>query len=55
MAKYDKKLVKKLEYQAANNPGHKKVYEQPSRPRSAVFHSKKEYNRQSFKKFDIEE
>ena len=41
-----KKYREKLEIQARTNPGHKTAYEQPLRPRSAVFNTKKQYNRQ---------
>lgn len=42
----DKKYLKKLEQQNKTNPGHKNdSYVPPLRPRSAVFKSKKDYNR----------
>ena len=44
------KLMKKLEHQAKVNPGNKVAYEQPARPRSSVFKSKKNYNRQTARK-----
>lgn len=43
------KLMKKIEHQNKVNPGHKTKYEQPLRPRSTVFKSKKTYNRQNDK------
>ena len=41
--------MKKIEHQNKVNPGHKEKYVQPLRPRSAVFKSKKTYNRQNDK------
>lgn len=43
------KQMKKIEHQNKVNPGHKEKYVQPLRPRSAVFKSKKDYNRQNDK------
>lgn len=43
------KLMKKIEHQNKVNPGHKTKYEQPLRPRSTVFKSKKTYNRKNDK------
>jgi hypothetical protein len=43
------KQIKKIEHQNKVNPGHKEPYAQPLRPRSAVFKSKKTYNRQNDK------
>lgn len=43
------KVLKKLDYQNKVNPGHKKKYEPPLRPRSTTFKSKKDYNRQQDK------
>lgn len=40
------KQIKKFNHQEKVNPGHKVAYQQPSRPRSTVFRSKKDYNRQ---------
>lgn len=45
-----KKMVKKIEHQDKVNPGHKKPYEQPLRPRATAFSTKKQYNRQKMKK-----
>lgn len=45
-----KKIVEKIEHQDKVNPGHKKPYEQPLRPRATVFSTKKQYNRQKMKK-----
>lgn len=50
MAKSIKKMVAKQEYQERVNPGHKKAYVQPLRPRSTVFKSKKAYDRKGTKK-----
>lgn len=44
-----KKQIEKEAYQNKVNPGHKEPYQQPLRPRSAVFKSKKDYNRQQDK------
>ena len=44
-----KKQIKKIEYQNKVNPGHKTTYQQPLRPRSTVFKSKKDYNRSKIK------
>lgn len=44
------KYMKKLAHQEKVNPGHKTPYEQPLRPRSTYFGSKKDYNRQAVKK-----
>lgn len=49
-----KKQIAKEEYQNKVNPGHKEKYNPPLRPRSTVFKSKKDYNRQDIKK-DIED
>lgn len=45
-----KKLMAKFEHQNKVNPGHKTTYVQPLRPRSAVFNSKKIYNRKNLEK-----
>lgn len=44
-----RKLIEKEAYQNKVNPGHKEPYKPPLRPRSAVFKTKKEYNRQQDK------
>lgn len=45
-----KKAMKKAEYQARVNPNpNRQAYAQPLRPRSTVFHTKKEYSRQRAK------
>lgn len=49
MSKSIKKMTEKLEYQNRVNPGHQEAYNPPPRPRSAVFKSKKDYNRQQDK------
>lgn len=43
------KQIKKLNHQEKVNPGHKVDYQQPLRPRSTVFKTKKDYNRQQDK------
>lgn len=43
------KQIKKLNHQEKVNPGHKVAYQQPLRPRSTVFRSKKDYNKQQDK------
>lgn len=43
------KQIKKFNHQEKVNPGHKVVYQQPLRPRSTVFRSKKDYNKQQDK------
>lgn len=43
------KQIKKLNHQEKVNPGHKVAYQQPLRPRSTVFKTKKDYNRQQDK------
>lgn len=43
-------IYEKLLHQAKVNPGRKEKYNQPLRPRSAVFNTKKEYNRSKHKK-----
>ena len=40
------KQIKKFNHQEKVNPGHKVAYQQPLRPRSTVFRSKKDYNKQ---------
>lgn len=45
-----KKTMEKIEHQNKVNPGHKSSYVQPLRPRSTVFSTKKQYNRQKVKK-----
>lgn len=45
-----KKIMEKIKYQNKVNPGHKSSYEQPLRPRSTSFSTKKQYNRQKSKK-----
>jgi acetaldehyde dehydrogenase (acetylating) len=45
-----KKIVEKIEHQDKVNPGHKKPYEPPLRPRATVFSTKKQHNRQKMKK-----
>lgn len=44
------KMIEKIKYQNKVNPGHKTTYDQPMRPRSAVFSTDKQYNRQKFRK-----
>lgn len=45
-----KKIVEKIEHQDKVNPGHKKPYEPPLRPRATVFSTKKQHNRQKMNK-----
>lgn len=54
MGRSPKKQIEKEEYQNKVNPGHKQKYDPPLRPRSTIFKSKKDYNRQNNKK-DIED
>lgn len=44
------KKINKWKIQERVNPGRKKAYEPLPRPRSVVFASKKDYNRQALKK-----
>ena len=48
------KVIKKMEHQKKVNPGNKTSYQQPPRPRSAVFSLKTKYNRVNNKKIIME-
>lgn len=50
MSDKTKKAIAKIEYQDKVNPGHKTRYDRPPRPRSAVFKSDKDYDRNKNKK-----
>lgn len=45
-----RKYIEKLKYREKHSIGHKEPYDQPLRPRSVVFKSKKGYNRQRERK-----
>ena len=49
-----KKIMEKIEHQKKVNPGNKTSYQQPPRPRSAVFSLKTKYNRANNKKIIME-
>jgi uncharacterized C2H2 Zn-finger protein len=50
MSDKTRRAIRKQEYQDKVNPGHQTKYDQPPRPRSAVFKSDKDYDRSKNKK-----